>query len=154
MAFPSYTDLVKHNRDVGDALLYYFDDIINEKIISEEYVGLSQSEVEQILFRHIDEAEAQTCMMLFASIEGALRYDYEKRLKRPAAGQIDKIVSYWTKSLAPSERIWLTRFKNALRFRNWIAHGRHVLLPVRPANCDIDSLSTLAQEIDRILSSH
>lgn len=106
---------------------------------NEAFIGYLEKELKQKLDEHLQEAERDACMTLFAALEAALRIDCryccDRRPKHDRARRIRDIVSETPKdSDVPLTKLIEVldipnKIKDSLRkfflYRHWLAHGRY-----------------------------
>lgn len=99
--------------------------------------GKSLDEIQRLL----DEADQQASLFIIAAAEAAIRVDFESRVmtRRPKDSvtkafrhiaiqnglriRLEDILDVWAEETA-STKVDVGRFKGALGFRHWLAHGR------------------------------
>lgn len=80
MSSPSYDELLRHYSDAEKSFFHYFLEIVERRVVDDEYSLMSPLAVNDVYYKRLEESEIQTCMILLASIEGIIRIDYASRL--------------------------------------------------------------------------
>lgn len=128
-----------HNDAVGGLRLLYQGFIDSD---SGRFIGYSPAEVHAVLLDRLQETDIRSCLALLTAIEAAFRIDYLNRVqdkrkdalsrhlralyKRRAerASLEEDLLAGWVR-YHPHLKAAIGEFKGALKFRNWIAHGRY-----------------------------
>ena len=140
------------NKSIEDILEWYrvtrnsLDE--NEKLIVsnqnstiQQFIGLTQQEVEEYFEYAKDELEKLVCLDLLSAIEAALKVDYTIRVEKKKKEDISKFfrndykknkgkisldgtVLFAWKTFYPEYRHKIGEYRGLLGYRNWLAHGR------------------------------
>jgi len=108
--------------------------------------GMTLGEAAQYFDALLDEADTQASLFLIAAAEATLRVDFLERVKKRRRDSVsrafrdvyksrrdhsrhrvrleDDILATWAAEV-PEAKSHVARFKGALRFRHWLAHGRY-----------------------------
>ena len=161
-------EIAKHHRIVTTAIHLYYKDSNPE---FEATYGVYTPE-EVITERNwiLDEVEAASSMIVFASIEAALQVDYLVRcreryrddlscifraLYRDRGSRVslmDDLLEIWRRHSQESQKL-LNDIRLAVGYRNWLAHGRY-WQPKFGRVYDFMSVYHLAQGVESMLSSN
>ena len=139
------------------------------------FFGRSETELMERLSYHLQEAEYDASLALFAAIEAALRLDihyrHEKRLKdlrsrrirellnRPRGRsnhdiEIDEIIKTLKIGASVSQRSIdriISRLQEYFKYRHWLAHGRYWKRKQGSCTPTFSDIYRLAQEIEKVL---
>jgi hypothetical protein len=110
-----------------------------------KFFGMTQDEVEHLL----KETDNQACMFIIAATEAAILTDYWQRLRRRSKDAVTRdfrainqraqqrvnknvkldedILEIWCKR-SNEAKSCVGRFRSALKYRHWLAHGRWTVL--------------------------
>jgi len=115
--------------------------VSNQNTILQQFIGLTQQEVEEYFKYAKDELEKLVCLDLLSAIEAALKVDYTIRVERKKKEDISKffredykktkgkisldrtILPAW-KRFYPVYKHKIGEYGGLLSYRNWLAHGR------------------------------
>lgn len=130
-------DYYSHQRK---ALAFYRTQLLSHPINSQR---LTPEDVDNLVTELQAELERQTCLALLACAEASFRIDFDlrvrSRLKRPNISRRfrtirkgtsnrvrlqEDILDEW-KTEEPNARNLLGQYKEANKYRNWLAHGRY-----------------------------
>ncbi len=100
-----------------------------------KYIGLSSKDIDARFDAYREETELNTMLILLATIEAIIRLDYiEKRRKsgrfrtlystKVVRAGLDELLDAWKLELSDEKNVF-GKYKDALHFRNWLAHGRY-----------------------------
>lgn len=110
--------------------------------VPDEFIGLSLYELEEYFSKLEEELENITSLNLLAAVEAKLRIDYLDRvynrkkdklsrefqniykIKENKASLEEDILELW-KNHFPELKKVISEYKSALKYRNWLAHGRY-----------------------------
>ncbi|MBB5326203.1 hypothetical protein HNQ34_003322 [Anoxybacillus tepidamans] len=124
------------------ALLVYKERIEKGLEISEEWIGLTPTELQQYFQDNLKELENLICLDLLVAVEAKLRIDYLSRVynrKKDSLSRIFRaiykergehaslehdILENW-KQQYPKAKSYISDYKSTLQFRHWLAHGRY-----------------------------
>lgn len=128
------------------------------------FLGYTQAEVDEDLDSRISELELSTSLTILASVEAAFRLDYLTRCrlkkKDPLSKELrrihkavkekakleDQILKAWIAYETPANIKFLRQFKESLKLRHWLAHGRY-WQPHAHHCFDYPEVSTIASSI-------
>jgi hypothetical protein len=107
----------------------------------EQFLGLTRGEVEEFFSAQRDQLELVTMMEILATVEGALRIDFETRVAAKKKDALSRRFRDLRKSRGEKIRLdediltsineegghsqAISDFRGALNLRHWLAHGRH-----------------------------
>lgn len=132
------------------------------------FTGYSSSELKDELKENIEILDRMCSLEMLAMLEARFRMDYIYRCvhkkkdklslvlrtiyqeKQKKASLPDEILFSW-KAVYPEHKKEIDRFKNALNYRHWLAHGRY-WEPRLAQEYDYLSISLLSSEIIRKIS--
>jgi len=111
------------------------------------FYAMSSDEVDQFFSSQRRELEDLAVFAIMASAEAAVRADYVNRIERGKSDPLSKAYAVLRKTLGPNERPsldehilqtmkdacvvpnhFISNFRDALRLRHWLAHGRYWVL--------------------------
>ena len=116
--------------------------------VSSEFIGLTAKELEKLFQGYFRELSYTACLNLAASIEASIQIDFKQRVSnkkkdivskelrelttREQTYQISlvKILKIW-KENKPELKKTINQYEDILKFRHWLAHGRHWTLKVK-----------------------
>lgn len=152
----SIDEIAYYKQDLEKAIRFYYNNYVGNK----KFLNYSNNEINEEMRLRLKELEFNAVFMLLSSIEAYFLVDYqirvEKRLKDKLSREFrsiqknkqtrvsleDDILCAWQKHFVGAKEIIL-RYKSALRFRHWLAHGRY-WKPKLGQNYDFDSIYILA----------
>jgi hypothetical protein len=146
---------------------------LREPVVSDQvrpdspFFGLTQAELPDVLRDMSREVGLESSLALLASFEAILRVDYLARARQTLAGApIDgRLRRLWSKfaERLPLEDLldawrdetqadsnFVGRFKQLLRFRDWLAHGRY-WLPKGFAEFDAHTVVRVTSALERAI---
>ncbi len=113
--------------------------IFNSPLICDELLFKNPSEIQNSLILKLDRLSMVSVFQLFVSFEGSIRYDTDKRQRRPRVGKdlkklvrgknarnvkISKIIDCWCDYYSINKNDFAI-LKGLSDYRNWLAHGRY-----------------------------
>lgn len=137
----SLADIADHHNDAEAAIRLYFSNV--NPIFAERFTGYLPSEIADQLSARIDEMDMRSALVTLARIEAALRTDYIVRCKGKSSDDVsmafrkiykrrshrarldEDILSTWCDNINSKERQIISKLRGMLKFRHWLAHGRH-----------------------------
>lgn len=147
-------DIAIWSKITKESLINYRNQIKNGLVnIPPEFFGLTNNEIDEFFKKSIEEVELLTCINYLSAIEAKFKTDYNARSKKQKKDQLSKdlkalysrrtykanfdddILDIWKKN-HPSTHIF-SQLKDALKMRNWLAHGRYWKLQTKKYT-DID----------------
>ena len=120
----------------------YRNQILNEQITDEQFIGMTRNEVKDYFNSLQTEIEFSFCLNMIAAIEARFRMDYiirsTDRLKDDLSRDfrniyqekatnislVESILENWKKRY-PEYKNYISNYIGALKFRHWLAHGRY-----------------------------
>lgn len=118
--------------------------IKNNSLVPEKYIGFNSAEIEAHIKSQLTELENVTSLSLLSAVEAKLRRDYLLRVyarkrdeisrsmkqiyneKADKASLEEDILECW-KGVHPELKRIVGDYRGALKYRNWLAHGRYWL---------------------------
>lgn len=135
--------------------------------IPSDFIGMTMEELHHFFIEDIKELERIICLNLLSSIEAKFRMDYLFRVynrkkddlsrslqkvftekKRKAVLEED-ILENW-KIHRETYKLYISDYKGALKYRNWLAHGRY-WLPNFGRDYDLDTIYTICLRLEKNL---
>lgn len=145
----------------------YKSDIINsldtKDNFESQFVGYTRADIDDHFKDANQELENTTCLSLLSAVEARLRVDYLKRVydkekdklsrrfrntyksKGNKASLEEDILRNWTK-YHPQIKNEVGNYKGALKYRNWLAHGRYWTLKIG-REYDINTIYDICNDI-------
>lgn len=144
-----------------------------KRIPAERFFGKTEIEVQEYFDEVLDELDIETSFFLLASIEAEIRTDFLRRVyerrKDPVSRRFretykgvacahdkakvrleEDILDPWAQ-LEPEARQFIGDLKGALKYRNWLAHGRYWIPKLGRLTYDPSALVRLATDFFRIV---
>jgi hypothetical protein len=122
------------------SLNYYRTDVLSSmgrgvKGVYGLFEGMTAAEVYELFEFYNKEAEYSSMLALIASIEAYIRVDFVERRRRTGGFRtlysqfgiralFDDILDAWSYLDSIHSR-WVSKFRDLLRLRHWLAHGRY-----------------------------
>lgn len=136
------TDILSYNTDSDAALRLYC-----IAAPTPRFAFLSQAEIDEVRDELLSELDLTCGLSILAALEASFKVDYmqrcKKRLKDPLSKDFRKlhrnpakkkrvsleedILKLWGTHYPPYKQL-IGQFKAALRYRNWLAHGRYWII--------------------------
>jgi len=135
------TEIANYHTDTEESLRHYY---------SPSYPGYPRrfyaylaSEISTELMERIAETEMRSVLVILARVEAAFRRDYKARATSKNSDPIsiafrklynekgervrleDEILDVWRAQLQPASRQSISDLRGMLKYRHWLAHGRH-----------------------------
>ncbi|OAH58599.1 hypothetical protein AWH48_16465 [Domibacillus aminovorans] len=124
-----------------EAVLNYKQQILNEEVINEEFIGMPLKEVNRHFSEAIKELEYSYCLSLLSATEARFRMDYVVRATQRLRDDLSRrfrdiykeekrnvrfevILDNW-KEYHPDLKTHVGYYNGALQLRHWLAHGRY-----------------------------
>lgn len=135
------SDIADHHIDAEAAIRLYFSNA--NPLFAQRFTGYLPSEISDELSARVDEMDMRSALVTLARVEAALRTDYMVRCKAKSSDSVsiafrkinkrsgsrarldDDILRTWYENVKPQERQLISRLRGMLKFRHWLAHGRH-----------------------------
>ncbi len=151
-------DLLK--RDLLEA-------IRNNSTVPEKFIGFSIADIEAHIKSQLMELENVTSLSLLSAVEAKLRRDYLSRVYERKRDQISRsmkqiynkkvhkvsleedILECWKGAYPALKRI-LGEYRGAMKYRNWLAHGRY-WLPKFGEKYDLFTVYTISNNVVKSL---
>lgn len=142
---PSATEIIVWKQRVDESLGEREGVIVNlvaNQQAPPDFVGLTPAEVRAHFDDLRDEADRVACLSLLAAAEAVLRIDYLKHVygrSKDAVGRVfrtihkekdvkarlsDDLLKTWVGEHSGA-KVAVSEFRGALKFRDWLAHGRY-----------------------------
>lgn len=133
-------EIADYHNDVTDGLRLLYQGLVDSA--SGRFIGYSPAEVHSFLLDRLEETDIRSCLALLTALEAAFRTDYLDRVKKKRKDSLslyfrslykhhaerasleEDLLKGWVKH-HPNFKSAICEFKGALKFRNWIAHGRY-----------------------------
>ena len=149
-----------------DAIYSYKKQLVDTDRIPEEFIGLTKEEFELLFEKKLKDMDRMFSLELLSSIEANFRMDYLNRVynrkkdslsrtlreifkeKSPRVSLEENILENW-KSEYPAFKKYLSDYKGAIKYRNWLAHGRY-WTPKLP-KYDVFEVYTICRNMKEIL---
>ncbi|NNU93423.1 hypothetical protein ETC01_09285 [Geobacillus sp. NFOSA3] len=156
-------DIVSFYNLCKSALLKYKENIKKGLEIPEEFIGFTPEKLDQYFKDKIKELENLTCLDLLAAVEAKLRIDYLTRVynrKKDNLSRIfrciykekairvsldEDILENWKNQYHEAKK-YISDYKSALLFRNWLAHGRY-WNPKLGRHYDLSTVYTICENL-------
>ncbi len=155
-------EIAEYHEDAADSLRTFFSSSAVQ--VNLRYLFSTQTELSAILTMRLDETELRSCLAILSSIEAALRIDYTARCSARSKDPLSRdfrnlfkrygnrvrleedILQLWSE-LHPELKRAIGELRGALKFRHWLAHGRHWELKKRGRRYDFGEVFLLASVI-------
>jgi hypothetical protein len=116
--------------------------------IPSEFVGMTENELEKKFQEYFRELSYTVCLNFVASIEASIQNDFKQRVTKKKKDVISrelrelsikeqtyqisllKILKIWKENKPELKKI-INQYEDILKFRHWLAHGRHWVLKVK-----------------------
>jgi hypothetical protein len=126
------------------------------------FLGYTQDELEEDFRKSVKELELNYCLSMLSSTEAKARMDYEFRAskrykddvsrafrelyqkKKRKASLANDILEIW-KEIGGCNKNVISELRSAIKYRNWLAHGRYWILKVG-RRYDFDILNNVVTE--------
>lgn len=150
-------DIAIWSKITKDSLVNYRNQITNGLIadddIPQELFGLTKKEIDDFFKKSMEEVELLTCINYLSAIEAKFKNDYEVRSKKRLKDKLSKdlkdlhkkrssranfdsdILKIWKRNHTPN--YIFSDLSEALKIRNWLAHGRYWKLTKKYNEIDI-----------------
>jgi len=133
-------EIAEYHNDASDGLRLLYQGFVDSA--SGRFIGYSPAEVHSFLLDRLQETDIRSCLALLTALEAAFRIDYLDRVQKKRKDSLSRyfrslykqraerasleedLLGGWVK-YHPNFRAAISEFKGALKFRNWIAHGRY-----------------------------
>lgn len=141
---PSLTplsEIANFQRDAEASLKLYYSE--HNPDYQSRFMSYAKSEVQSELLIRLEECDKRSSLVVLAHTEAAFRIDYKKRCQLKMTDQVSQdfrkifkqqayrarfeedILGTWKKNVHPSDKQLISTFVGMLKFRHWLAHGRH-----------------------------
>lgn len=135
------SDIWQYHADAEAALRTYFSPANPQ--FNVRFAGYKSVELDAERETALSETEMRSSLITLARVEAALRRDYAARCKQNTFDEIsvkfrkihkvrkrsphleDDIIEIWYQHVDSSSRETISRLRGMLKFRHWLAHGRH-----------------------------
>lgn len=144
-----------------------FEAIRNNSSVPTKYIGFNIAEIEAHIKSQLTELENVTSLSLLSAVEAKLRRDYLSRVYEKKRDEISRsmkqiynekahkasleedILECW-KGIYPELKRIIGEYRGALKYRNWLAHGRY-WLPKFGGKYDLYTVYAIADNVVRNL---
>ncbi|MEK4878732.1 MULTISPECIES: hypothetical protein [Paenibacillus] len=135
------------------------------KPISNQFIGLTPREVEEIFISREAELDRLSTFNLLAATEASLRVDFDERVNKRGKSDLDRlflkiysdnkervsledhILESW-KKVKPGVLHIFSDYKSLLTYRHWLAHGRYWIPNLARKHNDFHSLYPICFAIE------
>ena len=154
--------LVQQRASIKDA-------IRKDLAVSFRYLGMTETEVDELYDADQRELDRLTMLNLVASVEGTIKQDYHQRIHKRLRDPLSKAYQKWHATLSHKKRLrpdfdeqgileflkkseWVDRhvigqFRVCLPTRHWVGHGRYWNRPLEINKLDPDEVYDRAQAL-------
>ena len=134
-------DIARYQSDAEAALRLYYSSSHTE--YAARFATYLLREVQEEFEQRLQETEMRSSLIVLARLEAAFRTDYRQRARlklndpisvdfrklfkarRERARLEDDILEVWRRHLDPSSGQYISHLRRMLKYRHWLAHGRH-----------------------------
>jgi hypothetical protein len=136
---PLETSLKNYQVQV-DALDHYLPSVLasvvpGTKSVSPLFDEMTEDEIIEAFYFYNDEAGFSSMLVMIASIEAFIRTDYNDKRRKSGRfrtlysqhrvkARLDDILDCWSQFESIHSQ-WVSKFRDLLRLRHWLAHGRY-----------------------------